>query len=310
MMDSMISHPTKIYRAVSKVVNHYWRKGTYEDVVVLDVLEGDGASIQVDEGEQADNDTIHGHTLGTSLGGQALDGVESLERSVCKGVDDVEEEVCGEGTLTNFKVLDADVGILGPFGTQASVDGQHDCADKGTNDEDLAAGHAIGESHTSQCTDARGDRVDQVEDELHVGVVADGLVDAQVEVSKTVTRELTEHTHEDDHEETPASIVGLEEARVIIPALVRGIEFDGLFEFVPFEFDDWVVLNTVTVVLGQESLGLCVTAVGEEPARGLGQEPDGEDNDTGGEALEDERKTPLEIAVNLLGTEGNSRSWR
>lgn len=74
-----------------------------EDVVVLDVLEGDGTSVQVDEGDGADNNGVHGHTLGTSGGLQALDGVESLERSVGEGVDDVEEVEEGDGTTTNCK---------------------------------------------------------------------------------------------------------------------------------------------------------------------------------------------------------------
>lgn len=280
-----------------------------EDIVVLDVLESDGAGVQVDEGEQADDDTIHTHTLGTGFRSQALDGVKSLERSVGEGVDDVEEEVGGESTLTNFEVGDTYAGVLGPFGTETTVDGQHDSADECTDDEDLAARHAVCKSHTSQGTDAGSDRVNQVEDELHVGIVSDGLVDAQVEVTETVTGELTEDTHEDDHQETPAGSVGLDESGVVIPALVRGIELDGILEFLPFQFDDGVVLDSVSVVLGQESLGLGIATIGKEPARGFGEEPDGENNNTGWETLEDEGQAPLKVAVDLLGTESDGGGW-
>ncbi|KAG8810460.1 hypothetical protein FRC18_004044 [Serendipita sp. 400] len=62
------------------------------------------------------------------------------------------------------------------------------------------------------------------------------------------------------------------------------------------------------MVFGQEGLSLSITSIGQEPARRLGKEPDGENDDTSGDALEDEGKTPLEVAVDLLGTEGDGSS--
>ncbi|CAG8643614.1 2892_t:CDS:2 [Acaulospora colombiana] len=281
-----------------------------EDVSVGNVLEGDGAGVQVDEGDQRDEDTVHGHTLGASLGGQALDGVEGLQRGIGEGVDDVEEEVGSQSTLSDLEVGDTNLGVVSPLGRETTVDGQHEGADKGTNDKDLAAGHAVSECDTTKSTNGRGDGIDQVEDELHVSVVADGLVDVQVEVSETVSGELTEDTHKSNHPGTKAGSVGLEELGVVPPALVRRIEFDTILEFLPLELDDWVVLLAITVVLGQEGAGLSITTVGEKPAGRLRKEPDGEDDDTSGDALEDQRKTPLHVILDLLGSEGDGGSCK
>jgi hypothetical protein len=309
MIDSTTSHPTKIYRRKSqKMCERGHGRESHEDIVVFDVFEGDGAGIQVDEGDQVDEDTIHSHALGASLGGEAFDRVEGLERSIGKGIDDVEEEIGSEGTLTDRELCNSIFGVLRPLGGQSTVDGQHDSADKCTDDEDLAARHAISERNTGEGPNAGSDRVDQVEDELHVGVITDGLVDGQVEVSETVSGELTEDTHESDHQESPASLVGPEELGVVPPALIGGIELNGLFEFVPFKLNDRVVLDSVSVVLGQEGLGLLITTVGEEPARRFGQEINGEDDNASGEALEDEGKAPRKVRLDLLGTEGYSGS--
>lgn len=102
--------------------------------------------------------------------------------------------------------------------------------------------------------------------------------------------------------------MGLEELRVVPPALVRGIEFDGFLEFVPFKLYDWVILLTVSVILGEECLGFGITAVSKEPARGFGHGPDDEGDKSSRNALEDERKAPLHIALDLFSSKGDSSS--
>lgn len=276
-----------------------------EDVVVLDVLEGDGTGVQVDEGDGTDNDSVHGHTLGTGGGLQALDGVESLERGVGEGVDDVEEVEEGDGTTTNIEVLLVSRQVS-PSGGQATVTSQHERADEGTPDKDLATGHLVGEGNTETGTDGRGEGVDQVQVEDHGVIVTDSTVDLSVEVTKTVAGELTEDTHEQDLERTPASRGGVEELRVVPPALVSTIESNTLLEFNPFEFDDGVVGVARTVEAGQEGTGIVFTASGHQPTRRLRQEPDGADDDEGRSSLEDEGETPGEVAVDLSAAEGDT----
>lgn len=113
--------------------------------------------------------------------------------------DLLEEEVGSEGTLTDFEIEDASLFVRVPLGAQTTVDGQHDGTDEGTNHEDLTTRHTIRQSDTTQSSNAAGDAVDQVENELHVLVISERLVDGQVEVSETVSRELTEDTHQDNH---------------------------------------------------------------------------------------------------------------
>lgn len=276
-----------------------------EDVVVLDVLEGDGTSVQVDEGDGTDNDGVHSHTLGTGGGLQALDGVESLERSVGEGVDDVEEEEESDGTTTNVEVLRV-LGQVSPASGQSTVTSQHEGADESTPDEDLATRHLVGEGDTETGTDGRGEGVDQVQVEDHVVIVTDSTVDLSVEVTKTVAGELTEDTHEQDLERTPASRRGVEELRVVPPALVSTVERDTLLEFNPFEFDNGVVGVARTVEADQEVAGIVVTAGSHQPTGRLGQEPDGQDDDHGRSSLEDEGKTPGEVAVDLSAAEGDT----
>ena len=60
--------------------------------------------------------------------------------------------------------------------------------------------HTTGEGNTSEGTERSETVADQVEDELHVGVVTDVLIDRNIEIAETVAREMTEGTYEDDHE--------------------------------------------------------------------------------------------------------------
>ena len=100
-IDSMMSHPTKIYRNRHYCVIALRKEiGTYEDVVVSDVLKGDGCRVGVDETKQADNNTIHCHTLGTSGVVDTLCGVQGLERGIGEGVAVLSGESEGRGRNT------------------------------------------------------------------------------------------------------------------------------------------------------------------------------------------------------------------
>lgn len=114
--------------------------------------------------------------------------------------------------------------------------------------------------------------------------------------------------HEDDHERAPPCVLGLEELRVVVPALVSTVNGDSLLEFLPLELDERVVRIATTVEAGQESTGLLVALVSEKPARGLRKEPDATDDDEGRNTLEDERETPGEIRLDLLGAKGDAGS--
>jgi len=58
-------------------------------------------TVREERSEEWLGNTYHGHTLGTCSGLQALNRVETLKGGVCEGVDDVEEEIRGNGTKKN-----------------------------------------------------------------------------------------------------------------------------------------------------------------------------------------------------------------
>ena len=293
MTASMMSHPTKIYFVDCGQHGHITRseRETYKNVVVLDVLEGNGAREHINETEDTNDDAVHSHTLRTRGRRQALDGVERLQRRVCEGVDDVEEEVRRDGATTDVEVLQAFIHLC-PTSRETAIDREQEGADEGTDDENLSAGHSISEGDTAQCSKARRYGIGQVKHELHVVVIADGRINLGVEVSETVAGELTEDTHENDHECTPAGGVALVQLGVIVPALVGTIDGDVLLKLLPFEKDERVVGLTIAVKADEEVTRLLITLIGEQPTRGLGEEPDANNDDASWNSLQGERETP------------------
>ena len=102
--------------------------------------------------------------------------------------------------------------------------------------------------------------------------------------------------------------MGLDELGVIPPALVGTVELDRFLELLPLELDNWVALDTITMVLGQESLGLGIAAVGQEPTRRLWKQENGEDDNASWDALQGERKTPRQVVSDLGRSEGDCGS--
>lgn len=62
------------------------------------------------------------------------------------------------------------------------------------------------------------------------------------------------------------------------------------------------------MVLGEESDGLLLLAVGYLPTGRFGNEPDGTDDNNTGKALQDERNTPREVVVDVVAAVGDGCS--
>jgi hypothetical protein len=234
-----------------------------EDVVVLDVSEGNWASERVDERDDIDNRLVSSHSFGTGVGLQTFDWVQCLQRRVCERVDKVEEEVSSKSALSEADVAQ----VTGQFDLESSVDGQHDSTDKGTDPKDLTPWHFISECNTSVCTGSRDEGDGQVENELHGGVITQEFEDLGVEVAKTVARELTKDAHKDDHQASPSGVVTDEQAGVVVPALVSSVKVNTFPELLPLEGNPWGVGIIGTVVLDQEIASFLLTTAQEEPAR-------------------------------------------
>jgi len=82
------------------------------------------------------------------------------------------------------------------------------------------------------------------------------------------------------------------ELGVVVPPLVATNSGDGFFEFFPFKGNVWVVGVACTVVFDEDSAGFFITAVGDEPAGRLGQEPDADKDTSGRNTLKTEGESP------------------
>lgn len=71
-----------------------------ENVSVANVAQRNGTAELVDEPEDSDDDARCGETLGAAVGIESLGRDDTLERRVGEGVNDVEQEVEGEGGLS------------------------------------------------------------------------------------------------------------------------------------------------------------------------------------------------------------------
>ncbi len=148
-----------------------------------------------DKWMDAYDDTVHGHALGAGGGLETLDRVKCLERGVRERVDDVEEEVCRDGALTDTQRLVA-FRHLCPLRGEPAVDREENRAGERAPDEHLAPRHPVGECDAHERAYARRDRVAEVQHELHIVVVPDCAVDLRVEVPEAVPGELTKDTLE------------------------------------------------------------------------------------------------------------------
>lgn len=82
-----------------------------------------------------------------------------------------------------------------------------------------------------------------------------------------------------------------------------GFESDGLLDFVVLEGDQGVGEVTVGVVLGNNLFSALITALVDQPTRRLGDEPDEEELDDGGERLKGGGNAPGPAAGDTESTE-------
>ena len=105
----------------------------------------------------------------------------NLLQSIRKHTD-AEEEVRGDSASPDCEILMINR-LVGPLRRERPIDRQHNGTNKSANSEGFSSGHAISEVDTTASTERRSERVSQVKDKLHVGVISDSLVNIQVEIA-------------------------------------------------------------------------------------------------------------------------------
>lgn len=285
--------------------------------VPANVLHGDGPGKLVEETADVDGEGGKGHTLGTHLERQNLDGEQGLERGDTDGVDGAEDEDHGErglrggvvGTLARRAVrVDATARLckLGRGNGHAEPD---DAAGREGEDEQGASADLVDQQRADNGAQELLARVDQGNVGLLDAVEVSGrLQDGAQEVGYDgVTGPLTKDGDGNVAEETVDGGLVAEQGAVIPPSLVGTVHVEQLLVLVHLERDPGRLGVSVAVILGEHGLGGFLLVVDIEPSGRLGQEKDKEDDQTREEGLEPGDDTPGVVTTDVESTTGSSR---
>lgn len=206
---------------------------------------------------------VHDHeTLGTNLEWQNLDGVCDEKTGPCKGIADAEDPDESDDSLS---------GGLAAVGFVASrADRPEDKDNKHAGSgckEEWAATHAVCK-HSAGDTDDEGENDETAVDaKLSVRICdTDTLVDVGGIVGcETISTPLGEKTQAGNEEETVAVALCLEEVQ--IAASLAVFEFKGkrITDFLVFKLDSRVVNVSIGVVFAENSKGLVVAVLRDQP---------------------------------------------
>lgn len=276
------------------------------DNVVLpgDVLERNRVDVLVEEEGDVNHQEHGGHTLGAEAVRQNLSGVTDEKTRPGHVVEDV---------------VDEDHGHNGTAGTAVSVDGVTGGADgpddegsqhtSGGNQEERATADLVNNEALASSDDDVQDLQATVDDELDVAVRDPYAVEDDVEVvrDKTVAGPLGEETEGEQDEEPVAVTLGLDELAPAV-ALEFLLELDGVLDLLELDLHDLIVEVAVGVNLGEGLVSLLNLAVGNHPARRLGDEPDEAQLQEGRKSLDKGRHAPCPVVVDVVSTESQPGS--
>lgn len=263
-------------------------------------LESDGVGVGV-QGEGTLNGHVHDHeTLATESVGEDLDGVANQQTRPGERVEDAEDPD------------EENHGLVGALGAVLSVQARSE------GPEDEGAKHAASGSEESRATadlvdeHGHGDGDDEGETglaggetELGGGVVdTGGLVQLGGVVGDNgVAGPLGEEPERKQNGEAVTVATGLEEVEVAAVLGALHLETDGLLDLAELELDGGVVGVAVGVILGEDVEGLVVLILGDQETGRLGNPPDTDELDDGGEGLEQGGNTPRPVALDIVGSE-------
>lgn len=239
-----------------------------------------------------------GHTLGTHLERQDLDGVERLKWSDAETVDDgedVDQSLSGLGRrrvgLVGLSEEGRGNGNANPNGRTSS----HAEEEQETTSESVSEGSTDDSNDEGSASDTKGNV-------LLVELVGDanGVEDGREVVGEHgITSPLApERDHDVDTDPVARGSVA-EQSAVVPPALVGSVELEVLLVLMELECYPNAVRVAVAVVLDKEILTCLLLAVDVVPARRLWHDPDTGDDNTGEEQLKPDREEPGLVACHV-----------
>lgn len=269
-----------------------------------------------------DPEIVKRHALCARLVPQTLDGVQLLQRGVPGAEDEAEDEDEGDDGERLARVLDHGGPRFVELGLPVrAVDDV--CRDEGAHDAE--DGDADSRRDEELRSAAPFVRVDGAEDGAGEG---DDVLHAVEEETAVVARDaralqhggvvvrdgavagpLPEEGHGEHDHGAVALLAAVEELAVVPPSLVGARDGDVLDHLLVLELDDGRVAAAFAVVLGHGVECLLVAVVGDEPARGFGEERGAEQYDAGEDHLEPDGDTPGHGAGHGGSTVGNESTW-
>ena len=236
------------------------------------------------------------HTNEKTRPGKVVEGVEQEDTRN----DDVTSRGVGSSLV---KSLDSESGT----DSLEDVHSQHTTS--GSQEELPSAKLVDSESHTTG-NDHIPDVKDTVDNKLSLLVGDTNHVEhlGHVVRDKRVTGPLGEETSSNADGHSVTVTLGAPQLRDTRAPLGLKLELDGLLDLNELIANQFIVLVSVGVVLGEDLKRFLVTVTGDEPPGGFRNKPDGQQHDGSRSSLEDRWNTPTPGAVDVEGAIGGPGS--
>lgn len=260
-----------------------------EDNVGLpgNVLQSDGDTKLHDKHGSVGEEGAEGHTLGSHLVAENLDGVESLERSPANGVADLEKVDPGEDSPADWwgdgisLRLVVEISDVGDRGRNSDTDPA-----ESTNDVDDEQHGATTDSVSEGGTKSSKGNLDSVHSHGNIVLLSAILDTGSVEESAEVVRDdavagpLSKERNKTVAGESVKGSAAAEKSAVVPPSLVATVHLKMLLVLVELELNPFTLRVTMAVEAGKVLLGELLLSVGVQPSRRLGEKHGAETNDT------------------------------
>lgn len=278
-----------------------------------DVLQSNGNTELHDKHSSVGEERAEGHTLGSDLVAEDLNGVEGLERSPANRVEDLEEVNPGQNSLANRGSdsvglgLVVEIGDVGDRGRDSDTDPAKS-ANKVDNEKHGAATDSV--SKTS--TDSGEDNLDSVHAQGDLGLSPSLLDTGGVEESTeiigddTVASPLAEERDETVAGETVDGGLVAEKSTVVPPSLVATVHLKMFLVLMKLELDPFTIRVSTAVELDEVLGGKLLLSASVQPSRRLRKQHGAKEDGAREHELETDRDHPRGVSSLVRPTSESS----
>jgi len=263
--------------------------------------EGDRVNVLVEDEGEGDDEVENVETLGTNRVGQDFDGVGDDERGEGNIVETVVEEDESNDCVAGGFVL-----VEGVLGGANGLEQEHDEHASGRGQEKLSTTETFAHEGSGYCDEQIPDLETTIDTELGEWVGdTDGVENfGKVVRNETVAGPLREEGEGNDDPHAAEVTTGGEEGFVANVGGDGTIKLDSSLDFLEFVSNEGVSIVTTSVPESEDLPSFLLLALGDQPTRRFGDEPDKDNLGNGGESLESGRNTPCPGVLNLESAKG------